>query len=174
MLILSGLGVVEVLDLNCDCSIAALFIGSDNDSSLCPLGVELHVAVGSIDFAKLLGDQIDKASYETCSLIVCRQGNSHILLCRIDALDIKINKETAKCTGFSLDSCIQQFCSLFIELAVILDLAIVIAQLYSFSLCTELLPDRFFLLCVCAAATAGTGSKHQHGHCACKQQSDDL
>lgn len=44
MLILSGLGVVEVLDLNCDCSIAALFIGSDNDSSLCPLGVELHVA----------------------------------------------------------------------------------------------------------------------------------
>lgn len=119
-MILSGLGVVEVLDLNCDCSIAALFIGSDNDSSLCPLGVELHVAVGSIDFAKLLGDQIDKASYETCSLIVCRQGNSHIRLCRIDALDIKINKENAKCTGFSLDSCIQQFCSLFIELAVIL------------------------------------------------------
>jgi len=36
-------------------------------------------------------------------------------------------------------------------------LAIVIAQLYSFDLCTELLPDRFFLLCVCAAATAGTG-----------------
>ena len=86
--------VSEVLDLNCDCCIAvALFIGSDNDSSLCPLGVELHVAVSSIDFAKLLGDQIDKASYETCSLIVCRQGNSHILLCRIDALDIKINSE---------------------------------------------------------------------------------
>lgn len=81
MLILSGLGVVEVLDLNCDCSIAALFIGSDNDSSLCPLGVELHVAVGSIDFAKLLSDQIDKASYETCSLIVCRRVSLQSAFC---------------------------------------------------------------------------------------------
>ena len=137
MLKLSGLGVSEVLDLNCDCSVTALFIGSDNDSCLCPLGVELHAIVAGFDLAKLLSDQIDKARHETSSLIVCRQGNSHILLCRVDTLDIKINGENAKRTGFSLDSCIQQFCSFFIELAVILDLAIVVTQRCSRSPCPD-------------------------------------
>lgn len=165
--------VSDVLDLNCDCGIAALLVGSDNDSCLCPLGVELHAIVAGFDLAKLLSDQIDKACHETSSLIVCRQGNSHILLCRIDALDVKINSESTKCTGICLDSCIQQFCSFFIELAVILDLAVIITQSRSLSLSTELLLDRFFLLFVRESAAA-TGGEHHHSHHTCQQQSDDL
>lgn len=43
--------VGDVLDLNCNCSIAALISGFDNDSNLCPIAFKFHAVVGIFDLS---------------------------------------------------------------------------------------------------------------------------
>lgn len=38
-------------DLNCNCSIAALISGFDNDSNLCPIAFKFHAVVGIFDLS---------------------------------------------------------------------------------------------------------------------------
>ena len=59
MLILSGLGVVEVLDLNSHCNVGAIFVRPDDNGCLRPaaVSIEVDLCAGVLD-ADVLTDEV--------------------------------------------------------------------------------------------------------------------
>lgn len=163
--------VGDVLDLNCNCSIAALISGFDNDSNLCPIAFKFHAVVGIFDLSNFFSDLINQICYKTSSLVVCIHSKCCVLLIRTN-IGVNIKHKGSRKAGINL--CIKVGLSGFIELTtlVIPDSAICITQTYSIRIFAELLPDIIFQWSL--RGCAATGGEHHHSHCACKQQSDDL
>lgn len=159
--------VGDVLDLNCNCSIAALISGFDNDSNLCPIAFKFHAVVGIFDLSNFFSDLINQICYKTSSLVVCIHSKCCVLLIRTN-IGVNIKHKGSRKAGINL--CIKVGLSGFIELTtlVIPDSAICITQTYSIRIFAELLPDIIFQRSF--RGCAASGGEHHHSHHTCQQQ----
>ena len=84
------------LDLNCNCSIAALISGFDNDSNLCPIAFKFHAVVGIFDLSNFFSDLINQICYKTSSLVVCIHSKCCVLLIRTNiGVNIGVSLQSA-------------------------------------------------------------------------------
>lgn len=143
--------VGRVPDLNCNCSIAALFSGSDNNGNVHPVRVDLQIIVGILDISNLFGNQRNKICHITSSLIIRPYGNSQILLrgiktgLSVESINLTVKAKMTKGLRICLNSCIQKIPGLYIQLGIVVLKFTLLDQICSFRLAAESLQDLFSL-----------------------------